>query len=307
VTLLEVLRNLQITVNRTQEAEGPGTHPRRVMTSVLLPACTPDRNLNLPMKTKSIFGAGFVLLLMTLSASAGSVLLNVSSYSFQLDGGGGGATATLNGAPAEIFCDDFANSIYVSSSNQANVTTLGTGADLDDTRFGNVSPTSWTAITSLGVSDDAFFNTGSGSTGLARYEIAAYLVSLYNRSLGNNTSNNQIQEAIWTLMDPTAEGAVIDPSGVNPSTYLEQAETWYSTMNANQVALNSFLSQFEIVSAANMTFSNGLGIGGFQEQIVMTPEPRGVAWMLLVLLVGGLLVMRGRAVRAAKRYDVQCL
>jgi hypothetical protein len=95
-------------------------------------------------------------------------------------------------------------------------------------------------------------------------------------------------------MDPTAEGPAIDPSGLNPDSYLEQAANWYGSMNTvgNQNVLNSFLSQFEIVSAANMTFSNGLGIGGFQEQIVMTPEPRGGVWILLVLMIGGFLVAR---------------
>ena len=107
--------------------------------------------------------------------------------------------------------------------------------------------------------------------------MAAYLVSLYNVSQGNNTANNQIQEAIWTIMDPAAEGPVIDPSGVNPDSYLEQAVSWYNSMSGNQTALNSFLSQFEIVSDPSMTgLGNGVGVGGFQEQIVMTP-PRSRA------------------------------
>ena len=257
------------------------------------------------MKSKSILGAGFGLLCITFGASANPVplILSPSSYNFQLAGGGGGASATLNGAPVEIYCDNFFNEIYVPSNNSANVTTLGTGADLSDTRFGEVAPGAtssgvWTSITlsdgntTLDNQDDTFFNTGDGSSSLARYEMVAYLVSLYNQSLGDNTSNNQIQEAIWTLMDPTAQGAVIDPSGVNPTGYLEQAVTWYTSMNANPSALNSFLSHFEVVSDPSMTFSRGLGIGGFQEQIVMTPEPRGVAWMLLFLMVGGFLVVR---------------
>ena len=63
-------------------------------------------------------------------------------------------------------------------------------------------------------------------------------------------------------------------------------------MNANQSALNSFLSKFEIVTSADMTFKNGIETGGFQEQIVMTPEPRAGGWILLSLLVGSFLVMR---------------
>ena len=237
---------------------------------------------------------------MTLSATAGSVPLNVISYNFALAGGGGGALATLNGVPVQIFCDDFANEIYLPSSNTANVTTLGTSVNLSETRFGGVSPNGWNTITltdgnSVDAQDDAFFNSpGRGSSALARYEMVAYLVSLYNPGLGGNTTNNQIQEAIWAIMDPTAEGPAIDPSSLSPDSYLEQAATWYGSMNTpgNQNVLNSFLSQFEIVSGANMTYSNGLGIGGFQEQIVMTPEPRGGVWILLVLMVGGFLVVR---------------
>jgi hypothetical protein len=248
------------------------------------------------MNSKSIFGAGFALLFITVSASAGTVPLDTTNYNFQLAGGGGGASATLNGVPVEMFCDNFNNDIWVPWNYSADVTALSSSANLSETRFGDVSSTGWTSMTTLGTQDDSFFNTGSGSTGLARYEMVAYLVSLYNQSQGGSTSNNQIQEAIWTIMDPSAEGAVINPASVDPTTYLEQAVTWYSSMNTNQTALNSFLSQFQIVSDPSMTFSNGLGSCGFQEQIVMTPtptpEPRGGLWMLLALMVGGFLVMR---------------
>ena len=255
------------------------------------------------MKSKSIFGTGCALLFIALGANAGTVPFDTTSYNFQLDGGGGGAAATLNGLPVEIFCDNFDDEIWVPGTYSANVTTLGTSADLSDTRFGGVSSTNWTAIalsdgnTTLDNQDNSFFNSGNGTSSLARYEMAAYLVSLYNMGQGNNTSNNSIQEAIWTILDPSAEGAPIDPSGANPDSYLEQAASWYGSMNTNQTALNSFLSQFEIVSDPTMTFTNGVGTGGFQEQIVMaTPEPRGAVWMLLFLMVGGYLaVRRGKA------------
>lgn len=254
---------------------------------------------------KSLASAGLALLFGTLAASAGSVPLNTTSYNFQLAGGGGGETATLNGVPVQIFCDDFANDIYMPSSNTANVTVLGTSADLSETRFGGVTSTAWTPIsisdgnTTLDNTDNTFFNTGNGSSALARYEMAAYLVSTYNLGQGGSTANNQIQEAIWTIMDPSAETALINPDGVNAASYLEQAAGWYSSMNANQAALNSFLSKFEIVSSSNMTFTNGLGIGGFQEQIVMTPEPRAGVWILLALCVGSFLVTRRNRVAVA--------
>lgn len=248
------------------------------------------------MKRKFIWGAGFGLLLFVSGASASSVPLDVSNnYIFPLAGGGGGAMATLNGVSVEIFCDDFANSINFGSDYLADVTTLGTTANLSETRFGEV--TSWETIglntgnTTLDNNDDTFFNSGAGSSALARYEMVAYLVSQYNTSLGDNTSNNQIQEAIWTLMDPTSEGQAINPDWVNASSYLEQAENWYTTMNESPALLNTFLSRVEVVSPTSMT-----GHGTFQEQIVITPtpEPRGTVWMLLSLLGIGLLVLRRR-------------
>ncbi len=258
------------------------------------------------MIIKSILRAGCALLFVAAGATAGTVPLNVISYNFPLAGGGGGASATLNGVPVEIFCDDFANDISAPSSQSANVTTLGTSANLTDTRFGSVASNGWTTITLndgnsvVDTQDNSFFNNpGSGSAALARYEMAAYLVSLYNQGAGANlNNNNEIQEAIWTIMDPQAEGAVINPSGLSPDSYLEQAASWYVTANTpgNQGALNSFLSRFEIVSPPNMTYTGGLGHGGFQEQIVMnpvvTPEPRGGVWLLLSLLVVGFLGVR---------------
>jgi hypothetical protein len=254
------------------------------------------------MKTNQINVTVFGLFLFAFSASASSLPLVVGTYNFQLDGGGGGAEATLNGVPVEIFCDDFYHDIYAPSTDSANVTGLSTSANLDETRFGDVSSSQWTQISLTGggpaTTDDSFFNTGAGSSASARYDMVAYLVSQYNIAAGNTTSNNQIQEAIWTLMDPTAEGAVID-STINPTSYLEQAAAWYSAGGAT----NSFLSQFEVVSDSNMTVPQiGVGTGGFQEQIVYmpAPEPSGAIWMLIGLLgVGGFLFQRSRARKLA--------
>jgi hypothetical protein len=262
------------------------------------------------MKNKTLVGAGCALLFLSIGASAGTVPLNTNNYNFALAGGGGGSTATLNGLSVETFCENFADEIYVPGSYLANVTTLGTSADLSNTRFGGVSSTDWTTISltsgnsTIDTTDDTFFNSGKGSSAMARYDMAAYLVSLYDVSQGNTTANNQIQEAIWTIMDPTEDGTVINPANVNPSGYLNEAANWYSTMDssANQAALNTFVSHFEIVSPSDMTFTAGLGIGGFQEQIVMTPEPRGESWMLLGLLLSGFFVvqLRGRTAAAGR-------
>jgi hypothetical protein len=264
------------------------------------------------MKTKHILGSVLGFFLLTFSASAGSVPLVVGTYNFQLDGGGGGAEATLNGVGVQIFCDNFANEIYVPSTDSANVTQLGSGANLDETRFGEVS--SWTSIDltsgATAAVDNAFLAGSAGSAASARYDMAAYLVSLYSIPGANSTANNQIQEAIWTLMDPAAYATaspvitLINPSGTGvPTADLEAAANWYLAGGAT----NAFLSQFEVVSDATYmtpgTSAQGyVGQGGFQEQIVFTPtpEPRGSIWMLIGLFgVGGFLLQRARAKKLA--------
>src|SRR5271165_3132640 len=189
------------------------------------------------MKIGLITETIFALFVLTSGLSANPVPLQVNSYNFQLDGGGGGAQATLNGVPVEIYCDDFANEINVPSSDSANVTQLSTTANLDLTRFGQV--TSWTTLTLSGnPTDQTFLNIGVGSTAEARYAMVAWLVSQYNVAQNANptvnTANNQIQEAIWTLMDPAAYATdspaipLIDPSGLGqPTADLVAAANWY--------------------------------------------------------------------------------
>jgi hypothetical protein len=262
------------------------------------------------MKINHIYGTVLGFLLFTFSANASSVPLVVGTYNFQLDGGGGGATATLNGTQTvQIFCDNFANEIYVPSTDSANVTTLGTGENLSETRFGDV--TSWASISLPGnPTDQTFLDSGAGTSAAVRYDMVAYLVSLYNVGSGNTTANNQIQEAIWTLMDPAAYATdspvvtLINPSGTGvPTADLVAAVNWYLGGGAT----NAFLSQFEVLSdAKNMTPGNAadgyVGVGGFQEQIVFTPapEPRASIWMLMGLFgVAGFLVQRARARKLA--------
>jgi hypothetical protein len=133
---------------------------------------------------------------------------------------------------------------------------------------------------------------------------------LYSIPGANSTANNQIQEAIWTLMDPAAYATaspaaitLINPSNTGvPTADLEAAANWYLGGGAT----NAFLSQFEVVSDYNMTAGTSaegyVGQGGFQEQIVFTPtpEPRGSIWMLIGLFgVGGFLLQRARAQKLA--------
>jgi len=250
---------------------------------------------------KLTFGGACALLVLTIGASAGTLDVT-NNYNFPLSGGGGGAVATLNGVSVEIFCDDFDNNISLGTNYSANVTALGTSANLSATRFGGISGLGWTQFTTLGSLDDSFFNVGgAGSTAVARYAMAAYLVSLYNQTPADYPVDNQIQDAIWSIMDPAGE-TVSDP-GVNGTSFVEQAANWYMGMDnsANLTALNNFLAHYEIVSPASMDCSNRLVNCGFQEQIVdpnpipaptPTPEPRGGALALLGVFAIGMFGLR---------------
>ena len=262
------------------------------------------------MYTRAILGAGFTALLMTLGASAGTVQLDVSgNYNFPLAGGGGGSVATVNGVTYEIFCVDFDNEINLNTDYTANETQLGTSAILNDTRFGGISGAGWTQFTTLGAEDDAFLNTGGGgSNALARYSMVAYLDSLYVQTNQNASptlaDNNEIQNAIWSLLDPAGE--TVPATGYNGASYLEQAANWYMAMDTapNLSALNTFLNNFDIISPSSLNCSNDLVNCGFQEQIidptpgpiptpVPTPEPRGSVWMIAGLLALGAWLWRG--------------
>lgn len=244
-----------------------------------------------------------VLLSFCAAANAGPVthVLDTNSYNFALNNGGGGAQATIDkGQSVEIFCVDFANDIYVPVQNySAYLTTLTSGSDLSETRFGSVASSDWTQMSTSFI-DTTDANTIDNATDLGRYQMAAFLVSQYNLGNGNSVQNNGIQQAIWDILDPKTFTTVYN--GATDSE-IEAAAQWYTGMggNAGSTALNSFLTNYRIVSSATMT-SCGAGLplcGGFQEQITVVPEPRHLALMLMGLLLAGSVVFR--KVRAAQR------
>lgn len=208
--------------------------------------------------------------------------LTTTGYNFQLNGGGGGATAVLNGTTnLEIFCVDFNNDIYVPHSNySANLSALtSSGFNASTTRFGNV--TSWATVTIAGDTTDSSTINNAGA--LQRYQMAAYLVSLYNLAGGNNASNNGIQMAIWTILDPTAYAASLpSPATGNPTTALEEAAQWLSGTSSSD--RDAFLAGWDIISDATMIPGSPQS-GGFQEQITRVPEP-GFFGMLAFCLLG---------------------
>jgi len=256
------------------------------------------------MRFRRLVQTAVILTAFCAVIKAGPVVntLDTNGYNFQLNNGGGGASATLNNNQhIEIFCDDYANYIYVPQQNyQAYVTGItSTTDDLAVTRFGDV-----TNFVSLSNQSSMFTLAGviNGASNLARYQMAAYLVSQYNIPGGNNTSNNGIQQAIWDILDPNTGNFNTGNYGVYNSATdnaLQSAASWFSsTSTAN---INAYLANYRIVSDATMyRCGDGLMCGGFQEQITVVPEPRHVAFLLIGLLLVGAAVYRRLVVSPAK-------
>lgn len=229
--------------------------------------------------------ATVAVLCLTAAAEANPVQFDTHTYNFALTGGGGGEAGVLNSnLSVETFCDNFNNDISAPHGDySAYLSTLTDGSNLDHTRFG--SNTSWQTISlSDGnpndATDAAIIN---GADALARYQMAAFLVSLYQTGQGSTAYNNGIQGAIWDIFDPTSSPAA--PDYADASAALEQAAEWFANPNSDK----SFLADFLIISDSTMT-SGGPGeplSGGFQEQLTMiadpVPEPRAAAWLLLGL------------------------
>ena len=214
--------------------------------------------------------------------------LDTISYNFTLANGGGGVAAKLDkSVNIEIFCVDFANDIMVPQSNySANLTSLtAAGFTAGTTRFG--SNTNWRTVTIAddatdGGSDDAADSAIiNAANALGRYQMAAYMVSQYNRPAGNTAANNGIQTAIWEILDPSSYS--LAPFSADPSAALEQAAVWYSTTSA--AARDSYLADYRIVSDSTMTACGPVLCGGFQEQITVVPEPKYAGMLVMGLFV----------------------
>jgi hypothetical protein len=257
----------------------------------------------------SLTAVFLVVFCTALRAGPVQELFDITNNNFALDpvgSGGGGSHAQIGkGLNVEVFSVDFANNIYGLQKNYSVYeTTLTTGSDLSLTRFGSVSPSNFTTITITG--DAADSSVVNSAAALARYQMAAYLTTTYKlaSSATSRLYNDGVQDAIWQLLDPKGESALLpkEPTGVDPSAALKSAAQWYTKSVANNT-LNSFLTNFRIVSDTSLKTSCGGALihCGFQEQITVVPEPRHLALMLIGLLIVSSAAFR--KLRPARRSD----
>jgi hypothetical protein len=233
----------------------------------------------------------------------GSYTLSNGSQSFSGYGGGYLGTVTdsvTNRSTTQLlFCNDFSNDISVPSGQIAvNISQLTDGSDITKTRFGNIAVGNFQAInisltsTQIVALSANTQNALNDATALQRYQMAAYLVTLYSflgdhpaaNSVHSDSVSRGIQDAIWTLLD--AKGETFTPPSESLQAGQTGAVTTYLTAAANwlQNGDRSFLTQFSIVTDASMRSLNT----GVQELLQYTPVPEPGYGALLGLALLGL-------------------
>jgi hypothetical protein len=257
------------------------------------------------------------------AAVGGLIWLSLSAFAFgdtiyftsqtQNVNEGGQFTADLASNPTQSFftyCVDDLNFITIATppiGYSVNVVDLANVAEVSaDTRYGQTAPTSFSD--SVSVLNPPPPGNSSPSTAQDRYAMAAWLTEQYifpvaTATLAQMTTDAEIQNAIWTLLDATNAVYNTCPSGISTSTCsagvsteIADAQTWF---NAEVTAgtLASFESTVVIYSPTAIV---GLAdparyTAGNQEMIGFTsnaPEPATLAMLGLGLVAIGLIKKR---------------
>jgi len=192
-------------------------------------------------------------------------------------------TALINGTPTLVICDDFETDVSLNTPPWTAYATTVSSLQ------GEVTPNNTLKY------DNSPMATAA--TQQSQYTVAAYLATqiLHEQSLGHTTAQGDLSFALWGLFDtslsgPLSGGWVTGQDLTNAITDLSNAETYVSTHNLTP-------SNF-----ANVTVYSPSPKSASQEYIVVTPEPSGMA--ILVVELSGLLAVvyafRRRAAQSAR-------
>jgi hypothetical protein len=234
------------------------------------------------------------LLWLTFSAAAFGSTLYITAFTENVDDGGQFLANLGNSAQSfYVYCVDFQNG--ETTPSQVNISTPNTSTPDVASNFDGLADTRYGAVpTSL------FTYAGTGSTAInsaERYVLAGWLTTQYNFSSGVTTADDQIQNAIWTLLNTTGSTSGFpfgDAAGTG--TYLTQAINFFNTTPTAQ--LLQFESEIRVFTSTNVVTYNGREwspISGTQEMITVTPEPATLAMMGAGLLALGLFRKRMKA------------
>jgi hypothetical protein len=234
---------------------------------------------------------------------------------------GGQFTAYLTSNPSQeliTYCVDALNEISMPPTGgySVNVVDLNNAAEVAaDARYGQTAPSAFSYAVSV---DNAPPASGtSAATPTERYAMAAWLDSqfifpLSTATLAQKTTDDEIQNAIWTLLDATGATYSTCPAGVSTSTCttgvdaeIADAQTWINA-EITSGALASFESTVVLYSPTAINPSNtstGLSTParynvGNQEQvgfITATPEPATLAMLGAGLVAIGIFRKRTKS------------
>lgn len=221
------------------------------------------------------------LLWLSFGAAFGDTLYITGLTENVLEGGQFSAYLNDPSQQLTIYCIDYRN--LEGTPMQVNVSTPLNVADIADTRYGT-TPTA----------NFSFYTSGPALSALDRYVLAGWLTTQYNFTSGVTLADDQIQNAIWSLL--TTAGSAGFPFGdaLGTGTWITQAETWEAAAALNGT-LTSFESSVRIYTSTDVAGNNDLTQDagsryntGMQEMIGTVPEPDTIAMMGIGLLGIGL-------------------